>query len=81
VAVAGSVAELSGEASVSETLTLGALFSPAGGQLAPGTYTATISAQNLATGSPISYSWSFQVVESPAPEISEQRIYLPIIIR
>ncbi len=76
--MAGTVAELTAEASVTETITLGATFAPASGQLAPGTYTATITAQDVATGSPLSYSWSFTVVSSPA---SEQRLYLPLVFR
>jgi hypothetical protein len=56
----GSMTLITSERSVTEIVTLGAVYRPSHGELPPGTYTATIEAQDRATGTPISLAWSFQ---------------------
>jgi hypothetical protein len=73
--VAGSVTPLTGEASVTNVITLGATFTPTSGLLGPGSYTATITATDLASGGTLTYSWTFIATQS-AP-----RVYLPLMHR
>jgi hypothetical protein len=74
-AVAGTVTPLTADVSVTETVTLGAVFRPDGGALRAGTYIASINATDVASGENLSFSWSFTV----AP--TRNRIYMPLIRR
>jgi hypothetical protein len=73
--VAGTVNPLTGEISLTETVTLGAVFRPASGELSPGEYVASITATDKATAETLAFSWRFTVV--PA----SHRVYLPILRR
>ena len=73
--VPGEVTPLTAEASVTETVTLGSMFRPASGELAPGVYTALITAKDPATRDAIAFTWSFTVLAVP------RQVYLPLVIK
>ncbi|NTW01863.1 MAG: hypothetical protein HGA19_11325, partial [Oscillochloris sp.] len=73
--VPGTITALTGETSVSQVVTRGATFTPTNGSLASGSYTATITAQDLVSGSTVTYSWSFNAIEL------RHMVYLPVIVR
>ncbi|MFV9503624.1 MAG: fibronectin type III domain-containing protein [Oscillochloridaceae bacterium umkhey_bin13] len=74
--VAGSVTPLTGELSITQTVTLGANFAPDSGILSPGMYQATITARNPQDGTDLVYRWNFTALEAP-----RQPVYLPLVRR
>jgi hypothetical protein len=58
----GSVKPIEAEIGVDQVVTIGASFVPDGGALPVGEYTATVTAQEAATGATMTTTWSFRVV-------------------
>jgi hypothetical protein len=63
------------ETSIEETAVIGARFTPGGGVLSSGHYTATLSAQVAASGDVVALTWGFDVIEQ------NRQLFLPIVVR
>lgn len=73
--VIGASVAITAEVGISETITLEARFTPGIVPLAPGAYTAQITARDAQTGQTVSVSWPFEAVAAT------QRTYLPMARR